>query len=376
MSHAPIKRPVRLSIAVMAGARADALESTLAALFRQSVFDRFAARHEACEVFVLVTDGSADVIDAARRTIAGRAAEPAPAAPPIPRVIALAGVPRSEAWNRFVHEFSALEARALVTLEADILLHHRDAIWSLVTALERRGHVAATSGRRCEDVLFKERRTFWERLAVATSPPDAGRTIQLNGEFVCVRADAARRVRLPPGLGEGFGGFLTEVLGTNFFATRFEPTRIALPPAAAYICAAQVGPRNALESWKARMIGQTAAHVLCEYLRTRSARERSGLLELLREHEAADPEWLEKLIAAHVRRRRFFGQLFPGVLRMHRQRLPGWRRVRQIPEACAGFVLKVIACLRAHRSLRARPAARALESAADFALSGPRSDAR
>jgi hypothetical protein len=264
---------------------------------------------------------------------------------------------RNGAWNRFVHEFSAVEARYVVSLDAGILLHHRDAIASLTAALDRRRHVNGASGRRCEDVLFKERKTFWERLAL-TSPAEAptGR-LGLNGELVCLRSEFARRLHLPAGLGAGFESFLTEVVGTNYFSSRFDPTRIALPPDAAHICAARIGPRQTLDCRKRRMIGQTVAHVLSHYLRSRSAGERARLAEMLREHEAADPEWLEKLVAAHARRRRFFAQLFPGVLRVPLNFVPGWRKVRQLPETCAGFVLTVIAGLRAHRSLRARPAA-------------------
>jgi hypothetical protein len=168
----------------------------------------------------------------------------------------------------------------------------------------------------------------------------------------------------------GFDRFVTEVVGTDFLSQRFDPTRIALPPDAAHICAAHVGPREALDARKRRMIGQTAAHVLLHYLHSRSWRERASLLETLRSHEAADADWLEKLIAAHVRHRRFFGNLFPGVLRMRPNLLPGWRRIKQIPEAGAGFVLTVIACLRAHRLLRARSTAHAALPRSEAILSG------
>jgi hypothetical protein len=284
------------------------------------------------------------------------------------RVIEIAEPGRNNAWNRFVHEFSAVEARYLASLHADILLHHRDALISLVEALERRAHVNAASGRRCEDVLFKERKTFWERLA-ASAPLDDNGSSRLNGELMCLRAAVARRIHLPPGVEAGFDCFVGQVVGTDFFSTRFDPTRIARPPNAAHICAAHIGAREVLDWRKRRMMGQTAAHVLLAYLRGRSWRERSCLVETLRSHDAADPQWLEKLIAEHVRRRRFFGQLFPGVLRVRRSGLAGWRRVRQIPEACTGFVLNVIACLRVHRLLRMRSIPPPAERAREIALS-------
>jgi hypothetical protein len=357
MSYPRKKRPVALSIGIMACNEEHTIEPMLASLFRQSVFDRLAARHEQAEVLVVAnacTDRTADVVRNFFSRLERRTSVPAQWST---RLIEIAAPGRNNAWNRFVHEFSAVEARYLASLHADILLHHRDALLSLVCALERRAHVTAASGRRCEDVLFKEQRTFWERLAVASPPADCNRGGQINGELVCLRTSAARRIHLPPGLEAGFDRFVTEVVGTDFFSTRFDPTRIALPPDAAHICATHSEPREALDSRQRRMIGQTAAHVLLEYLRSRSWRERHCLLDTLRSHEAHDPAWLEKLLAAHVRRRRFFGQLFPGVLRLRRNPLPAWRRLRQIPEACTGFVFTLIACLRAHRWLRARSGA-------------------
>jgi hypothetical protein len=356
MSYARKKRPVVLSVGVMACNEEISLKPTLESLLRQSVFDQLAARHFQCEIIVIAngcTDRTADVA----RELFARIQRPNPASDLFTaRVIEIPEAGRNNAWNRFVHEFSAVEARFLVSMHADILLHHRDALSSLVSSLERLPHVNASSGRRCADVLFKERKTFWERLALAGSPADGSSPVQLNGELICLRAPIAREIFLPRGLEGGFDRFVTQIVATNFLCEPFDARRITFVRDAAHICAAHVGPSEVLESKQRRMIGQTAAHVLLDYLRTRSNRERRCLNETLRSHEAADTGWLEKLVARHVRRRRFFAHLFPGVLRVGRSRLHGLRRLKHIPETAATFVLNVIACLRAHRSLRSRPA--------------------
>lgn len=356
MSYARKKRPVALSIGVMACNEENSIKPTLESLLRQSVFDQLAARHAQCEIVVVAnacTDRTAEVA----REVFARARRMNPKTDFFTaRVIEIPEPGRNNAWNRFVHEFSAVEARFLASMHADILLHHRDALVSLVSALERLPRANASSGRRCADVLFKERKTFWERLALSGSPGEGGGPLHLNGEFICLRAGIAREIFLPRGLDGGFDRFITQIIGTNFFSEAFDARRITFVRDAAHICASHVGPREVLESKKRRMIGQTAAHVLIDYLRSRSIRERRCLNETLRSHETADREWLEKLIARHVRRRRFFGHLFPGVLRVGRSRIHGLRRLKHIPETCATFVLNVIACLRAHRSLRSRPA--------------------
>lgn len=354
MLHSRLQRPVTLSIGIMACDGEHSIKPMLESLLRQSAFECLGARHRPCEVLVVAracTDHTAIV---ARQTLARMERERVWNDAVVARVIELAEPGRNNAWNRFVHEFSAVEARYLVSLDAEVMLHHRDAIFSLVTALQRRAHVNGASGRRYEDVLFKERRTFWERLALAAAPVRSTGGARLNGEFFCLRAPVARRLYLPPGLEEGADTFVTQMVGTHFLSARFDPTRIAMPPDAAHICAAHTAPGEVVDNEERRLIGQTAAHVLLRYLQSRSRRERAGLVEMLRGHEACNREWLTHLVAAHVRRRRFFGPLFPGALRLQRARLVGVEFVRRFPETIAGFVLTMIANLRARRYLRAR----------------------
>jgi hypothetical protein len=369
MPYTRNKRPVALSIGILACNEEGSIEPMLSSLFRQTVFGRLAERAQLCEILVLANSCTDRTATVARDFFGRMRSEHAGAGAWSAQVIELADGGRNRAWNRFVHEFSALEATYLASIHANILLHHRDALFSLVSALERRTHVNVASGRRCEDVLFKERKTFWERLAMASVPADGNSGGQVNGELVCLRAQVARRIHLPAGLDGGFDRFVTHVVGTDFFSSRFDPTRLALPPNAAHICVAHVNPREVLECRKRRMIGETAAQVLIGYLQGRSVRERSRLLETLRSHEAMDPSWLGKLIAGHVRRRSYFAQLCSGALRMRRSTLSGWRRVRQIPEACTGFMLSVIACVRAHRFLRARRAAAEAQRSSEVVLS-------
>src|SRR5678816_2947789 len=146
MSYPRRKRPVVLSIGILACNEETSISSMLDSLFRQTVFDRLAARHEQCEILV-VANGCTDRTAAVVRNVFARVAiEPAWSNGLSARLIEIATPGRNNAWNRFVHEFSSIEARYLASMHADVLLHHRDALFSLVSALERRPHVSAASG--------------------------------------------------------------------------------------------------------------------------------------------------------------------------------------------------------------------------------------
>ncbi len=356
MSHPPRKHPVVLSIGIMAWNEADALPATLASLFRQTVFARLAARHESAEVIVVAnacTDRTAAV---ARACFARLAQGPGGAEGCHGRVIEIPEAGKANAWNRFIHEFSAVETRAIVSMDADIVFHHRDTIFNLMTVLERRPEVPAATGRQCKDLLFKERKTLRERLSLAATAMGGGEAGKICGQLHCLRADVARNLYLPRDLGATEDGFIKEMVCTDFLTRPADPGRIVLAPDAAHIFEAYVNLGDVLNNQKRQMLGQTTVHVLVEYLKSLPREERSRLAATLRRLEAADPDWLKRLIAAHLRRRRFFWQIFPGILTFRFQRLlrqPGLGKLTRAPAALAGFVVTLVACARASRALRA-----------------------
>ena len=78
------------------------------------------------------------------------------------------------------------------------------------------------------------------------------------------------------------------------------------------------------------MIGQTTVHVLIEHLRTMPESDRANLGETLRRNDARDPDWLRRLIDAHVARPRRFWRLFPGILGFRWRRLARMRGGRRL----------------------------------------------
>ncbi len=330
--------------------------ATLESLFRQSVFERLCERHERCEIVVVAnacTDRTATVV----RDCFERMEREHPWADGfVARVVDIPEPGKANAWNRFVHEFSAVEARYLVSMDADIVFHHRDTIFNLVAALERRPHVPASTGRQCKDLIFKERKTLRERISLATSSMGGGEAGKICGQLYCLRANVARNLFLPRDLGATEDGFIKEMVCTDFLTRPSDPGRVVLAPDAAHIFEAYIDPREVMNNQKRQMMGQTAVHVLVEYLKTLSWQDRSSLADTLRRHEARDPDWLKKLLAAHLRRRPFFWQIFPGILTYRFKRLlkqPGHRKITQAPAAIAGFAVTMLACARASRALRA-----------------------
>jgi hypothetical protein len=160
---------------------------------------------------------------------------------------------------------------------------------------------------------------------------------------------------LPRDLSANDDGFFKQVICSDFLTKPLDPSHIVTAPNAEHIYEAYVTPRDILNNQKRQMIGQTGVHVLLEYLKTLPFDDRRRVGDTLRRLDARDPDWLGKLIAAHLRRQKYFWRLFPGVLTFRFKRLwklRGVRKLTHLPAAAAGFVVTMIACYRANHALR------------------------
>jgi hypothetical protein len=355
MSNPVKKHRVALSIGIMVGNEEGSILATLESLFRQSIFERLCVRNTQCEVIVLAY-GSTDQTGALVRSFFDRTERTHAWVEGFAvRVIDIPEPSKANAWNRFVHEFSAVEARYLMFMDPRIAFHHRDSIYHLMAELERRPHVSASTGRRCPDLIFKERKTLVERVSmVASSIVDCGER-RLDRQLYCLRTSIARHLYLPRDLGPTEAGFIAEMVCTVFLTRDAANQRIIFVPDAAYIFPTARETQQLMNEFQREMMGQAAGTALIAHLERLPAQDRIDLAGTLRRQEATSPDWLKLLLATHLRRRRFFWQIFPGIFSHSLQRLlreARCTRVTRFPAACAGYVTMLIACVRAAHAMR------------------------
>lgn len=331
--------------------------TTLQSLFTQSVFERLAARGQRCEVLVLANGCkdrtvavSQEFFDRMNREHPWRAGFTA-------RAVDIPEPGRNNAWNRFVHEFSARETQFIALMDADIVFHHGDTIYSLMHTMEERPEVNATASRYTKDIALKARKTLWDRLSLATSNMTATIEGQISGQLYCMRAPVARNIYIPRDFGAGNDdGYFKQAICTDSFTRPLLPGRIQTAPNAMHIFEAYVSPKVILNNQKRQMIGQTIVHVIVEHIKTLPLEERRQLAQTLMQKDRTDPEWFKRLIRQHIEQTSHFWQLFPGILTFRFRRcfkMPGVKKLTHLPAATAGWLVTMISCWRAHKSLRA-----------------------
>lgn len=344
----------------MAWNEEDSIRATLESLFRQSIFEKLAARGRRCEIICIANGCTDATVEVAERAFAQLTREHAHPQAIATRVVNIVEPGRSNAWNCFVHELSAREAGFICLMDADIIFKERDTIHSLVHTLENNAHAAVSTGRHYKDIAFKKNKTLLDRVSLATSSMTGTIAGGFTGQLYCMRAEVIRNIRLPRDLVANDDGFMKAVVCTKSLTREADTTRIVRAPDAAIIYEAYVSVREVLNNQKRQMMGQTTVHVLLEYLKSLPVEARAHLAETIAELERKDPDWFKKLNAQHMQNAHHFWQLFPGILTFRFKRLaklPGLKKITHAPAALVGFVVTMVACWRGYRLMKSGTAA-------------------
>ncbi|HZV34280.1 MAG TPA: hypothetical protein VFB72_06855, partial [Verrucomicrobiae bacterium] len=270
------------------------------------------------------------------------------------KVVEISQAGRNHTWNAFVHELSDSKAEFLFLVDSDILFNRRETLFNMYRALLENPEAVVSSDQPVKDVALKPRKSWRDRISLATSEMNGTIPGQMTGQLYCIRAAIARRLYLPRELGID-DGFIKAVVCTDFFTRELNPGRIVTARNASHVYEAYTSIGELLKNQKRQMIGQTIVHVLVEYLKQLPEAQRVQLATTLRNHEQAKPDWLAQLVAEHLQRARFFWRLFPDVLSFRFKRwrnMAGIKRLTHLPAALSGFALTLITCAQAHRHFK------------------------
>jgi len=347
----------RISIGIVARNEEAGIGETLKSLFAQSIFAELERRGWACEIICLAngcTDRTAEVVAKIFEANKGwHAYGDAFSA----RVVELRESGKINAWNQFVHAFSARDAETLFLLDADILIHCPETLWNMWLVLESdpQAHIAVDRPRK--GLYFKRRKSLWDRVSLTASRLTSSGDTQLCGQLYGIRAHVARNIYLPKDLAACEDGFIKTMVCTDFLTRPPSTERIRLAEKAEHTFEAYATPSSLLKNQKRQIIGQTIVHILVDkYLKNRPPRESERLAETLRDKDSADPEWLKRLIQQHLEKTKFWWRLYPGMGVMGFKRLKRLKPLDSLiclPAAVAGSSLALISGLMAFKALKA-----------------------
>ena len=344
----------RISIAVRAWNEEAVIRRTLESLFNQSLFKELSGRGEYCEILCIpngCTDRTAEIASTVftEQTHAHAFADVFAC-----RVHDTTEAGRNHTWNSFVHRLAHPEAEFLFLMDSDILFDRPETLFNMYRTLLQNPQADVAGDLPTKDVSLKPQKSWRDRISLAISDMNRASQGQMTGQLYCIRSEIARRIYLPRELGID-DGFIKAIICTDFFSKDLKPGRIVTAVDASHVYEAYTSTGELLKNQKRQMIGQTIVHVLVEHLKTLPTSEKTNLANTLRHKEESCPDWVARLVAAHLLRARFFWRIFPGAMTFRFKRwarLQGLKRLTCFPATVAGFALTMITCAQAWRHFK------------------------
>ena len=281
---------MKLSIGVLAYNERNTIGATVASLLSQSVIVDPAIE---MEIIIVANGCSDDTADVARKALgaAPRSAHLAVAVRDVPA----AG--KANAWNIFIHEASASDAEFLVLMDADIEFGAPDAIARLVEHLKENPDVLVAPDQPVKK--FGDGEGFLRPFIRALQKSGSDDDTALSGQLYAARASTLRGVRMPIGIVVE-DGFLRAMVLTANFTDPETRSRIRRAPGVRHF----YRPYETLSSiwrYERRQAAGTAINrFLYDEFRRWRAEGKNVTAEIDRRN-AADPEWIEAVIAENVR---------------------------------------------------------------------------
>lgn len=356
MTQLPFPRKTAVSIGLLARNEAARIPATIGSLFGQTLFAELDRRGLRAEIWCVANACTDDTAAVATRLFRAQSAGHPHAGAFVARAVAVTTPGKMNAWNVFVHELTHADSKCLLLLDADIRLGEPATLWNLVRGLEEHPEAHVTVGTPLKDIGLKPATSFRERLSLATSRLTQSPGGQLTGQLYCIRAEIARRIRLPRELAACEDGFIKCLVCTDQLRRESRADRIRHVPDASHIFEAYTTAGAILRNQKRQMIGQTFVHVLIDkHLPALCARLEAGPGEVIRHLDETEPGWLPRLVAGHLREARHCWRLFPRAASFRLRRwagLPAGQRIRHLPAALVGAGVTLLAAWLAFRALR------------------------
>ena len=344
-----------ISIGILARNEEEAIGPMLDSLLQQSLFAELSERNLSCEI-LCVANGCTDNTVAVAKQILGAHSQRHPFRDRVSwQVLDVPARGKSNAWNLFVHTHASRSSQFFFLMDADIVIRRPATLSNMYRALQADPEAHVAVDEPIKDVSLKPGKSLRDRLSLAASRMTRAGGAQLTGQLYCMRAGTARRIYLPRDLLVE-DGFIKVLVCTDFLTRPTRPGRIVKAEDAAHVFEAYTSIKDLFNNQKRQVMAQTITHILVDnHLKALPAYEKLRLADRVRELERADPRWLRRLVADHLRRTRHCWRLFPELLTARFKRLArlrGMHRLACLPAALAGSCLMLAGSWMARRALK------------------------
>jgi glycosyltransferase involved in cell wall biosynthesis len=282
---------MKIAIGIMAYNEERNIGLTISSLSDQSLFE--CPGHDV-SVHV-VPNGCRDATADRAREALGPFAERHPRARVEVNEVEQAG--KANAWNHFVHGFSAPDAEALLLLDADIQFGERECLARVVEALVANPQAVVAVDLPLKDITAKTNLTLREQMSASASRLQIAGAPKIAGSLYLARAAALRSFWMPLGLIVE-DGFVKAMLLTDSFRQPEKIEAIVRADGATHYFEAVTGFR-AWFKHERRLVNGTAVNILLfSHIRNLVAQGKHPD-EVIRANNETNPSWVADLAKSY-----------------------------------------------------------------------------
>lgn len=343
---------MKISIGILAWNEERSIATTIASLMQQSIFAPDADQELQIEVLV-VPNGCTDQTAAAARNAFLAAQTMGLLANRIRvEVCEVVEPSKCNAWNRFVHDFSAPDADLLFFMDADIrFLEHRT-LENMIRVFKENPEIPAVTDTPVKHIALKENKSVFDRLSLAINRGNQRAPGQLTGQLYALRSEVARGFRIPRGI-LGEDGFIKYMVVTRLYTAPADNSLIRTAPDSAHVYEGYTRFRDVFAHQRRQAVTVVIISRTLAYLKSTCGPGKDAG-QVMASEDARDPEWLIRRLKAEFEGRRRW--LIPRHIlfaRFIRCRHGAWpARIKQALVATVVFGFDLAVFIAANRILR------------------------
>ena len=335
---------MKITIGILAYNEADSIPRILHSLSQQSLFQDN-NKDRIVEVIV-VPNGCSDRTAEVARNVLHSAEFPW-------QVCEVEEAGKSNAWNLFIHQFSASDTDFFFLMDADITPFTDDTLEKMVDVLIQNSEYWVSLDRLIKDVELKENKNLLEKLSVAVSKSSNEGQLYICGQLYCARASALRNIWMPAGLPVE-DGFLTQMIISENFTIK-NPTfekRIVRVNEASHVFEAYTNPIELINHEVRVVVGIVINIFLTNYF-NRKCNEQLTAGILIAKMNQENHLWLDDFVQNTIAKKSWWVIPISLVFRRYRslQNHSLLKAFLRIPIATLAFIVDSSVFIRANSKL-------------------------
>lgn len=344
-----------VSIGMLARNEESHIAHTIRSLFQQSVFSSHEQTVQTTQwELIVVPNGCSDATAQVATETLAQCLASLSAKNVTTSVIELSAPGKSNAWNRYIHDFSRKDADLIVMVDSDVEFDHPDTIYNSIKEISSNGSADVVVDLPLKNILKKENKTLLEKISIRLSQERLEGSPGIAGSFYCGRAQVLRRIWMPVGL-SGEDGFLRAMIITDLFRSEVDARRVVRAKNASHFYKASTDFAQVFKHELRLVIGTTLnCYFTWDFLKFATDPNGPGAGLLIKNCLENDPDWYKKFIHNEIRNRGWWviprGMLF--------RRFTGLRdmtlrdKLKRMPLALLVFLFELSVFLAANSRLK------------------------